>query len=340
MTLASTACLMAAFAVLIHPALATGIPTENSDETLGKKTETVRSNFPKLVRNPTPLTVDKVIDGLHFLASDKTIYVLPNLRTPENIPDLDKKTKERLETLLKGQRCTLYQTKVPDLGRTDRMDNKISQLECGTDRTWIEGQLVREGLAMVWPNPSNPELLADLYTEEQKARQEKLGIWAENGIEIQTPETVKTHLNSVQIIEGRVENASLTKNNLYLNFEQNWKEDFTVGISKALQKEFSKQNISLQSLKGKYIRIRGWVRNYNGPYIELEQIGQLELLDKSSSSPILQPSTSGMKTISNNTAINEPEKPSIAKPSTPTLETSTPEKTDIEGIRKILGGNP
>lgn len=326
---------MAALAALIRPASA----TENTHETQEQKTEIVRSNFPNLVRNPAPLAVDKVIDALHFLASDKTIYVLPNLRTPENIPDLDKKSKDRLEALLKGQRCTLYQTKLPDLGRTDRMSNKIAQLECGADRTWIEGQLVREGLAMVWPDPSNPELLNDLYKQEQKARQEKLGIWAENGTEIQTPETVKTHLNSVQIVEGRVENASLTKNNLYLNFEQNWKEDFTIGISRQLQKEFSKQNISLQSLKGRYIRVRGWVRNYNGPYIELEQTGQLELIDKPSQSSLLQPTTAGMKTISNNTSINEPEKPAIDKPTAPILETAKPEKTDIEGIRKIFGGN-
>ena len=196
------------------------------------------------------------------------------------------------------------------------MGYQIAQLECSTDNIWIEGQMAREGLAIVWPSPSNPDLFDDLLKEETKARTEKHGLWGENGITIQTPETVKSHQNSFQIIEGQVETTALTKKNLYLNFEPNWKEDFTIGVSPELQRAFAKKSVMLQSLKGRYIRVRGWVRNYNGPFIEIEQTGQLEILDKPSLPSLDMKSPKvGMKTISKSTSLNEPTTPTIIKPS-------------------------
>ena len=262
-----------------------------------RQTIKATSDFQGLVKTPFPISLETTIDGTHFVATDKKIYVLPDIMIPEHT-NIEPETKARLQSLMDNNRCTFYQTRTPDLGRINRMNQTIAHLECGKDKIWIEGQLVREGLAIVWPTIGNTELIGDLLSLENKARLDKIGLWKDDTIKIQDAESIKSHLNSKQIIQAKVYNASLTRDMLYLNFEQDWKKDFSIGIAPNLQREISRKNISLQSLKGQTIRVRGWVRDYNGPFIDLETIDQLEILETSQEKPTSN-SKPGMKSISN-----------------------------------------
>ncbi len=291
----------------------------------------ITSSFNGLTKTSTPLTADTIIDGMHFIATDKKIYTLPNIKIPENFSEIQVQAKSRLHDLIDKQRCTLFQTRTPDLGRMNRMGYSIAQLECGENKIWVSGQLVREGLAMVWPSPSNPELIPDLLKLEQLARTEKLGLWGEGKITIQNAESIKERLNSEQIIEAKVENAALTKENLYLNFSPDWKTDFTIGVSPQLQRDFARKHISLQSMRGKLVRVRGWVRSYNGPFIDLETPEQLELIDKTDQD-IPEPEKPSMQTISHPVAPTV-EKPSITKKEEPKSEQEKLIKDVIEKIK-------
>ena len=51
-----------------------------------------------------------------------------------------------------------------------------------------------------------------------------------------------------------------TREDLYLNFGENYKTDFTVRIPKRAWKQFG-------DMDGKEITVRGVVREYNGPMI-------------------------------------------------------------------------
>ncbi|OIN87537.1 MAG: hypothetical protein AUJ12_02090 [Alphaproteobacteria bacterium CG1_02_46_17] len=314
------------------------IPQANAEQVQeNKNIAPVTSRFDGLGKTSTPLTAETIIDGTHFIATDKNIYVLPNIKTPENFSDLSLQSKTRLHDLLDQHRCTLYQTRTAELGRMNRMGHTIAQLECGKDKIWISGQLVREGLAMVWPSPSNPEMVPDLLKLEQLARSEKLGLWADEKITIQNAESIKDHLNSEQIIEAKIENATLTKNNLYLNFSPDWKTDFTIGISPALQRDFAKRQVALQSLRGKQVRVRGWVRFYNGPFIDLETPDQLEVLgmqdqNASAGTSINEPKKPSMQTISHPVAPTI-EKPSITKQEEPKSEQENLVKEIIQKIK-------
>lgn len=237
-----------------------------------------------MIKSPVPVEPDKIIDATRFLAKDGKIYVLPNLVVPESDPSFAVTAKSSLEKLVSGKKCTLYQTRSrapgKETGRINRMGETIAHMTCpdaGSER-WVPARLVEDGLVMVWPDPAAPELSDELLPAEEGARAAKKGIWADRQITVKTPETVTLFLDSRQIVQGRVESVTLKKDNLYINFGKDWKSDFTIGVPADLQRTLTRQGLSLQSLAGKTVRVRGWVRYYNGPFIGLETASQLEIL--------------------------------------------------------------
>lgn len=272
--------------------------------------------YKDLNRIPTPLTIESVADGKTLYATDKNLYQLSSIYIPETAQDFEPRTKDELSTLTIDQKCTTYITRNDDTGRVNRMNHNLVHLECGNDRIWVNAQLVRDGLAIVWPNTSNPEWIDDLYRYEATARAEKKGLWGGPIFAVQSPDSIGNHMNTRQIVEGTIYNVAMVKNNVFLNFSPDWKTDFTIGIPASLRRDFAKKNINLQSLKGTKIQVRGWVRDYNGPFIELETVQQLVIPDRENVLPLgnindePQPDA-GMHTIKN------PTPPAIEKPNSP-----------------------
>ena len=66
---------------------------------------------------------------------------------------------------------------------------------------------------------------------------------------------------------------------VYLNFEEDWREDFTIFIAKRDLKRFGGKAHELGLLEGANIRVRGWLGFRNGPMIEITHPEQLERLD-------------------------------------------------------------
>ena len=177
------------------------------------------------------------------------------------------------------QNVRLYMTQDRNVGRKNRMGHYLFHVVLDKDESWVQGVLVRLGLARVRSDKSNPEAIRDLYELEKKARAEKLGLWAFDDYKIKTPESVKDHKNSFQIVEGTVYSAARKQNNIFLNFENDWRKDFTIGISPSDIRVFNRKGINPLNLNGKKIRVRGWIRDYNGPYMELDHPERLEVLN-------------------------------------------------------------
>ena len=111
---------------------------------------------------------------------------------------------------------------------------------------------------------------------EDKARTSKSGLWDMAHFKMLSPAQAEQHIGSYQIVEGTVQNASMHKNKLYLNFGDNWREDFTVSVSAFDLRSFTRRNIDPQSWNGKRIRVRGWLESYNGPYMEINHPERFE----------------------------------------------------------------
>jgi micrococcal nuclease len=158
----------------------------------------------------------------------------------------------------------------------NRYGNYLAQVQSYSD-SWLQGELLERGFAFVYPTFDNYLMINQMLLAEKKARDSKAGIWAYSAI-IPANDAVgkmpELH-NKFAIIEGEVSLVKKTPNIIYINFGEDWKTDFTVGIRKENYKQFP--GLDILSLKGKKIRVRGWVEEYNGPFIEVYNVRQVEL---------------------------------------------------------------
>jgi hypothetical protein len=140
-------------------------------------------------------------------------------------------------------------------------------------QTPLQNELLAAGLAVVYTSADN-NLNADaMLTTEQKARDAKLGIWQNPDYQIVASDNAgDVARNKFCIIEGVVTAVKKTKEMTYINFGEDWKNDFTVGISKENTRAFG----DVQNLVGKKVRVRGWMGKYNGPFVEVYSKENLE----------------------------------------------------------------
>ncbi|MEM9469785.1 MAG: thermonuclease family protein [Pseudomonadota bacterium] len=234
--------------------------------------------------------IDKIIDGQTILLTNDKIIRLVGLDTPSDKTNLDNnyalKAKMKLTELLpEGTEIMIYQTRVAKKGRVNRMGHDLGHIltkeKPETPSLWLQQALLEQGLARVSLSESNPELAQFMLKAEKKARNEKKGLWAEESpFQVITPETAQKGMGQFSVVEGTITKAATVRNNLYLNFGADWKTDFTIMISSTLRKKLARQAVDLMNLSGKKVRVRGWIREYNGPLIELDMVEHLELLEE------------------------------------------------------------
>jgi len=134
------------------------------------------------------------------------------------------------------------------------------------DGRWIQGELVRKQQATPFPYPGEGWRIRDLYLHETPQ--------AENALE------EDMSVDRFAIVQGRIVDVAEIKGTTYLNFGGNWRTDFTVRLDKKVTKIFRAFGFDLPHLKGKEIRIRGWVFSRNGPMISPQHPNQLEVIEK------------------------------------------------------------
>ena len=211
--------------------------------------------------------------------------------------------KMRLEKLIpESTEVMLYQTRSQKTGRTNRMGHTLAHLVNKETGEWINGTMVAEGLAWAYTDKSNPDMAEPLYMLEQKARETKKGLWAKDSpFGLLASDDAMEGDGTFRVVEGAIKSAGSSKNNLYLNFGNDRTKDFTVMISASLRKALAKKGVDPMGLSGKTVRVRGWIRNWNGPFMELDTPERLEIL-----SPL--PSTGLSPQTSTEPPIISPEK--------------------------------
>jgi len=187
---------------------------------------------------------------------------------------LGDRSRQTLKNLTLGRQLTLSYG-----GREiDRYGRLLAHLH-DPSGTWIQGEMLRKGMARVYSFPDNRALVGKMLALENEARLAQRGIWRHRFYHIRTADTVKRHINSFQLIEGRVWKVAVRRKRTYINFEEDWRTDFTISVKRRNARNFKTAPYSLPSLVGKRIRIRGWVKNWNGPFIETTHPEQFELLE-------------------------------------------------------------
>ncbi len=165
--------------------------------------------------------------------------------------------------------------------------------ENGDVKDWVQGKLVSDGFARVISFADNRLCIAELLSIEDDARQARSGLWG-NGFFAVRPAMAEDLLfrlaQSYEIVEGRVVDVASLKGRTYLNFGKNWKRDFTAFIPAKAAGMFApaqnqESSDKLADLAGKQIRVRGWLKNYNGPSITISHPEQIEIVEQDNVAP-------------------------------------------------------
>ena len=227
--------------------------------------------------------VADALSPLTLLMQDGSIVRLVGIDIPgmhiEDSSVLAVTARDILKDLLVGKRVEIYQTRDKNVGLQNRMGHMLAHIKLAQDDIWVQGVLLKLGLARVKTTAENAHMASEMLALEAAAREDGIGIWAEDGYGILSDDVAEAAIGTFAIVEARVESVALKKNRVYINFGKDWKKDFTVSVAPEDKRKFSKAKMDLLGLGGETIRARGWIREYNGPYMEITHPEAIEIIE-------------------------------------------------------------
>ena len=225
--------------------------------------------------------VRDVIDGDTVILDDGRQVRLVGIQAPklplgranfEKWPLADE-AKEALAELVFGRRVTLgYGGQ-----RQDRYGRELAHVFTD-DGLWVQGSLLELGFARVYSFADNRSLVASMLAAEEAARISGQGVWRHPFYAILDTAAAPDHTGRFSLVEGRVLKTAVVRGRAYLNFDEDYRTDFTITISRRNLKSFTVSGIVPQDYAGHRVRVRGWLRWGNGPMIEVTHPEQIEVL--------------------------------------------------------------
>lgn len=236
----------------------------------------------KLKKSARQLVV-KVIDGDTLILKDQTRVRLVGIEAPRLMRNRDKfgtwsvgyKSAEMLSRLTLGKFVTLYFGGA----RRDRYGRALAHL-FRDDGLWVQGEMLRNGMARVYTFPDNRAVVPEMMALEQQARQGVRGMWAVDYFKVKDQRASAEYRNSFQLITGTVKQVAHIRGTYYLNFGDDWRTDFTVVIKSAAARKFIRAGIAPESYQGRKIEVRGWLKIFNGPMIRATHPEQIRVIDQ------------------------------------------------------------
>jgi micrococcal nuclease len=167
--------------------------------------------------------------------------------------------------------------------RADRYGRLLAHvfLRDGDVRVSVQAHMLRSGHARVYVLRDSEACTDELLAAERIAREAGTGLWSHAAYQIRSAEDVRGLLRyrgTYQIIEGQVLETEDVRGQVYLNFGENWREDFTVIIRASDRRSMEAAGFDPKALKGRRIRVRGWLLRRAGPAIEVQHQTQIELV--------------------------------------------------------------
>jgi micrococcal nuclease len=226
--------------------------------------------------------VATIVDGDSFVLDSGLEVRLAQIEAPRVRPGdtWGPQATANLERMLKGKRVELRYGGL----RRDRRGRAIAQVfipqGMGREPIWVQTEMLKAGIARVHTYADNRSAIGELWGAEREARRAGRGIWTAPAYQVRfaTAEALEGGIGSFQLAEGRVESASQRGSVIFLNFGTDNKTDVTAVIPERAFSLWSGGATELLALQGRTIRVRGYVRNSNGPAMWLDHPEQIEYI--------------------------------------------------------------
>ncbi len=234
-------------------------------------------------------TAARVIDGRTFVLDDGREVRLAAIEVPPLAPAGDAKAapggaaaKDALARLLAGGDLVLKQAEAQKTDRYGRLVGYAFVVREGAEHA-VQADLIAAGFARVAARVASRACALDLLNRERTARAAKLGLWASpyyESLDADDPAKVLAEQGRFALVEGKVVSVRESGATTYVNFGRRWSTDFTVTILKRNARSFTAAGLEPKTLAGRRIRVRGWIEERGGPWIEATRPEQIELIDR------------------------------------------------------------
>ncbi len=169
------------------------------------------------------------------------------------------KAKELNKNLVEGE----YVKIEFDVERRDSHNRLLGYVF--VDKVFVNEELLRAGLAVVYSRPPNLKYLNVFMKAQQEAKNDKKGLWKDSFVLFNQ---AKNFIGQIKTVRGRVLNCYCSKRVCFLNFNKDPKTDFTIVIFRKSFPEFYKRKINIcLYYRYKEVEITGRIREHNGPQI-------------------------------------------------------------------------
>jgi endonuclease YncB( thermonuclease family) len=213
--------------------------------------------------------VATVVDGRSFVLDDGREVRLAAIEVAALTEAAGAAAKDALAALIAGRTIELRGAG-PE---TDRYGRLFAHAFVGVDKAerWVEAELVANGHARVSGRVGERACAAALLARERAARAANLGLWADPYYVIRRADdaaAVAAERGRFAIVEGKVLSVRESGGTIYVNFGRRWSQDFT------------NAGLEPKKLAGRRVRIRGWVEQRGGPWVEATRPEQIELAER------------------------------------------------------------
>lgn len=231
----------------------------------------------------------RVIDGRTFMLGDGREVRLAAIEVPPLVAADDAKAahagtaaRDALAGLLAGNDVMLKQAEPQKTDRYGRLVAYAFTAPGGVEHL-VQADLIAAGFARVAAGPGGHACLMELLNREKAARAAKLGLWGNlyyHPLDADNPANVLAERGHFALVEGKVVSVRESGATIYVNFGRRWSTDFTVTIPKRNGRNFAAAGLDPKTLAGRRIRVRGWIEERGGPWIEATRPEQIEFTDR------------------------------------------------------------
>lgn len=167
--------------------------------------------------------------------------------------------------------------------RSDRHGRLLAHVvrSDGAQQIWLQAEMLKRGLARAYALEGSVACLAELISHEASARQRGAGLWADAAYSVRPADDTTTLVRfagTFQIVEGTVAAVSDVRGTTYINFGEDWRQDFTIILRPAARRAQPTAQLISAELGGRRIRVRGWIERRGGPMIEISHPAAIEVL--------------------------------------------------------------
>lgn len=155
----------------------------------------------------------------------------------------------------------------PPQDRYGRLRARIS-----IDGRDLASALCVAGTVRVFPEPgAAPDRITDLIDAEARGRAEGAGFWSNGYFTVHPADPPTMGVDRFEIVSGTVRKVTPVGDRDHLEFGPDWRVDFTGGLHRGLRRDLAKRGHEIADLPGRRVTLRGWVRSWNGPYMEIRE---------------------------------------------------------------------